>query len=269
MTLDVEMHQRSGARSGGGGAAVHRSYRRLRPVTPLAVVQALALLVVVELVLVVWLEPLSSLVGRVAAALVPTLYPRAQLVRDAYLGVHLSDLYFVLPAVTYVAKLAWLAGGALVATVAGVARRLPIPVRVFVGFGAVLVACSAYYLLVFGQLGFDGDGASRFYIRTATVIWVLLPVLLSVASVAVPFTLPERLVLLVACVVGDVAFATVRYALFVWLLGSAGPVPMPMLFLLLGPPLDFVFVVGVASVALARLSRRLGGYEAREAWAWM
>jgi len=246
----------------------HRSYRRLRPATPRSVAEGLALLVLIEAALVVRLHSLSSFFGHTALALVPPLYPRAVLMSDSYLGFRLKEISFVQASPAYWVQLVWLGGAVLVIVVALTVRQLPMPARVLAGFAAGLIGVSAYYVLVAGQPGFDGDTVSRFYVRTATTIWLLLPVLLTMVSLAVPFTLLERVGLLVGCLVIDVVFSIVRYAFFVWVLGRAGPIPMPMLYLLLGPPLDFVYVVATSSIALAHLARRLGHRDAQEAWSW-
>jgi hypothetical protein len=246
----------------------HRSYRRLRRVTPGTIVQTLALLLVLEGALLFRADWISALVGRAALALVPPLHTPVALVSNSYFGVRVQVLSFVLPASTYWVQLLWLAGGALVLGAAVAVKKIPIPVRVFAGFAAVLVCVSAYYILVFGHIGFDGYDVSRLYIRTAMVVWLLLPILLTASSVALPFTKLERVALLVGCVGVDIAFSLVRYAFFVWFIGSVGPIPMPMLYLLLGPALDFLYVIGIASVALVRLSYRLDHAEGPETWTW-
>jgi hypothetical protein len=246
----------------------HRSYRRLRGVTRRTIVQTIALLFVVEVALILRADWISSLVGRAALALVPRLHTPVALVSNSYFGVRLHVLSFVLPASTYWVQLLWLAGGILVLVSVVAVGKIPMPVRVFVGFAAVLVCVSAYYVLVFGHIGFDGYDVSRLYIRTAMVVWLLLPILLTASSLALPFTMLERLALLVGCLVVDIAFSLVRYAFFVWFSASVGPIPMPMLYLLLGPALDFIYIVGIASVALVHLSRRLDHGEDPETWTW-
>jgi hypothetical protein len=246
----------------------HRSYRRLSVTTRRGVFQALVLLLIAEAALLRGINWLSSMTGHVALWLLPPLQPSAALVSTSYLGLRLKVLLFVLPQSTYWSQLFWLLGGALVLAAVVAVRRIPTPIRVLAGFMAVLVCASAYYVLVFGQPGFDGYEASRLYVQTEVLIWLLLPVLLTVSSIALPFTFLERLMLLVGCTVIGIVVGTIRYAFFVWIVGSVGPIPMPMLYLLFGPAFDFVYAVAIASVVLVHLSRRLDTAETAEAWSW-
>ncbi len=248
--------------------SAHRSYRRLQRISGRTLIQTMILLVIVELALLRSANWLTALVGRVALALVPPLHPPVALVTTSYLGVRIRVLSFVLPSSTYPVKLIWFAGAAIVLVTVLVVKRIPIPVRVAGGFAAVLVGVSAYYVMVIGEPGFDGYQVSALYIRTALLVWLLLPILLTVSSIALPFTLLERLALPIVCVAIDVVFAMVRYAFFVWILGMAGPIPMPMLYLLFGPAFDFISVVAISSVALVHLSHRLNRTNTSEAWLW-
>jgi hypothetical protein len=247
----------------------HRSYRRLPQITGRMLILTLVELVALELLLFHVADWLASLVAHAALALVPSLHPAVTLVNSPFLGVRLKVLSFILPSSSYVAQLLWLLGSAVVLAVAAFARRAPMPLRVVAGFAAVLVGASAYYVTVVGQPGFDGFQISTLYIRTAMLVWLLLPILLTAASLALPFTPFERIALPVVCIAVDVAFAIVRYAFFIWFIGSVGPIPLPMLYLLFGPALDFMSVVAVASIALVRLSHRLDRTDTPEPWSWI
>jgi hypothetical protein len=246
----------------------HRSYRRLPRIAGWTLLQTMVLVIALELGLLRVADWLTALVGRASLALVPPLLPSATLVSSSYLGLRLKVLSFVLPNSTYPVQLTWLLGSAIVLVAAVFIRRIPMPVRVVTGFAAVLLGTSAYYVMVIGQPGFDGYQISTLYIRSAVMVWLLLPILLTASSLALPFTLFERLALPVVCVVVDVILAVVRYAFFVWFLGSVGPIPMPMLYLLFGPALDFMSVVAISSVALVHLSRRLDRADTPEVWSW-
>jgi hypothetical protein len=246
----------------------HRAYRRLGGVTRASVIRAIAILVIAEAGVIASVDWIVALVGHAAFGLLPQLAPPATLVTTTYVGVRLKVLSIVFPNTSYWVELIWLAAGATLLAMVLRLRIIPTPMRVFAGFGSVLVCASAYYAMVIGPPGFDGYEASALYIRTAVVIWLLLPIVLTALSVGLPFSVGERLVLIVVCVVADMGLAIVRYAFFVWIIGVAGPIPMPMLYLLFGPALDFMSVVAISSVVLVHLSKRLDRVDDSERWLW-
>ena len=237
--------------------APHRAYRRLPPLTLASISFSVALVVLVEVALVWYLPQVVQAFVLTAAELVRLSRTAVGLGTDELLGIPLSPLTFEsIRPLSYQALLLWL-GGCVAAIVLLTRRRwLLMPVRYLIVYNLLLIAGSAYYLLFFGQPGYDADDFSRLYLRTVVTIWLVTPAFMGVMSLTLPFSALEQVGLVVISLVYDMVFSAVRYALFVWLLVHLGAVVMANLYLFLGPLLDVIYLVGIFAVFVLRLTRR-------------
>jgi hypothetical protein len=243
----------------------HRSYRRPASLARAGWWTSLALTPVVQAAAVLTRGTFARFLTRGAGALVPG--GGARFGHDLYLGVRLVPITVNGPSLTRQTLVLWIsacAGGLFVLIRR---RRLPAPLR-FIGVANLgLVGATACYLLFMGRLGYDPAAFSALYVRTSLTIWLIVPVFMGMVALTLPFTVLERIGLVLFCLAYEGAFATVRYAVFVWVLGEVGSVVMPSMYLFFGPLLDFVTFTGIYAVLLARLARRMALTEG--AWRWL
>jgi hypothetical protein len=222
-------------------------------------VASVLLMAAIEAALVLGLGPLLRVFGDSSLRIAQLTGLAAWLGQDRFLGVDLFPLLIgEPPPVAPQAALLWLAGG--LGTLALVCRAgwMALPVRCLIAFNLAVFSASALYLLFFGRLGYDAAEFSQLYLRTIVVVWLITPLFLAGLSLTLPFTALERTALMGLALAYDIVFSAIRYAAFAWLLTAVGAVVMANLYLFLGPLLDFVYLVGIFSLFLPRLGRRLG-----------
>jgi hypothetical protein len=234
-----------------------RAYRRLPPLERLNVAFTVALVACLEIALFWYMPAVTRAFAQTAAWLVRFSRTGVELGADEFLGVRLFPLMFAsIRPLSYQALLLWLGGCAVGIILLTQRRWLLMPIRYLVVYNLLLLAASAYYLLFFGEPGYDAGDFSRLYLRTVVTIWLVTPVFIGVLSLTLPFSPLEQAGLVVLSLAYDIVFSAVRYALFVWLLVHLGAVVMANLYLFLGPLLDVIYLVGIFAVFVTRLRRR-------------
>ena len=237
--------------------APRRAYRRLPPLEWASVLCSVALVVSLEIVLFLYMPEVVRTFSLAAAWLVRFSHTAVELGADEFLGVRLYPLMFTsIRPLSYQALLLWLGGCAVGILLLTQCRWLLMPIRYLVVYNLLLLAASAYYLLFFGQPGYDATDFSQLYLRTVVTIWLVMPAFMGVLSLTLPFSPLEQAGLVVLSLAYDILFSAVRYALFVWLLVHLGAVVMANLYLFLGPLLDIIYLVGIFAMFVIRLRRR-------------
>jgi hypothetical protein len=105
------------------------------------------------------------------------------------------------------------------------------------------------------------------YVHAITLTWVVIPVFLGIASMVFPFNPFDRIALALICLVWDIIFATIRYAVFLYILAHSGAVTMAGLYLIYGPLLDCLPIIAILSLFLVTLSHRIRS--SGETWSWL
>ncbi len=167
----------------------------------------------------------------------------------------------------YTSILGWVIGcGAGVAIIC-ITRWMTAPLRVLLIYNLILLGTTAVYLLYTGHLGYDTEAFSRLYLRTVVIVWTMLPLFMGMLSVLLPFSPIEQAGFVACALIYNFVFSALRYAFFVWAISRFGIVVMPDLYLFFGPFMDFVYSVGIFTLFLGRLRRRLDRHGER--WVWL
>jgi hypothetical protein len=250
------------------GPRPHRSYRRVRSVDRKGLVATLAVIAILETVIVSQISWLERLFTNIAFHLTPPVDGTLRIASDTYLGARVTWIDFSLPPMEYTAVWLWFVGALVAARVLFVTKRISPPIRLLGSFFAAMVSASALYMLFFGHLGYESEAFSLLYMRTSAIVWLLVPIVVGALSATVPFSSLERFGLALFCWCSVFILSAVRYAMFVWVLKTFGSLFMPTLYLLLGPVLDFIYLMSIFSLFLTPLGRRLDSGRA-EVWAWL
>ncbi|HTW84130.1 MAG TPA: hypothetical protein VMD91_08700 [Candidatus Sulfotelmatobacter sp.] len=244
----------------------HRSYRTLvRPrgstVTAL-ICAALGSAVVLAFAGVIANASTSQLARALTAFGVPvTLQP------DRFLHYDLQTLHFSMPSHSWVDLLLWIVACALVVVVCAIARPVYPPLRYFLILNALVVGGEATYLYFTGHLGYDSDDFSQLMLHTAIATWVIVPPLVALFAALFPFG-PLAIVEIVVCSLAfEIVLSMVRYGTFVALLSHSGPILMSDLYLQFGPLFDVIPLIGILTLFLVPLARRMQGK--MQGWVWL
>ncbi len=133
---------------------------------------------------------------------------------------------------------------------------------------AMLIGGAAMFMLATGRPPYAGDAFASLYAETSVLTWLVLPLLLGVASLSVPFRAWERLSMLLLVLMFGVVLSVVRYGFFAEALDAGSSVLMAPLFLNFGPLLDFIGGIAIFSAMLVRVSSRLERGDPRRVWSW-
>jgi hypothetical protein len=136
---------------------------------------------------------------------------------------------------------------------------------IFITF--INTASSIFFIFFAGYFPYDLEIFSEMYIKTEVGIWVIIPIVLTIALIPFPITLIKKLMVILLTLGYSIVFATVRYIVFLYLLRSTSYLFMALMFFMLGPFLDFIYIVGSYSLCLSSA----GKYTRKkmELWNWL
>jgi hypothetical protein len=123
----------------------------------------------------------------------------------------------------------------------------------------IMFLSSAFFILVPDQFPYQGSDYSDLYIKQQISIWFFVPVIMGLAVLPLPSSLPSKIVTMVMTFLYSLAFGTIRYVVFLFIIGKISILYMAILFFVFGPLVDFVYIVGIYSVYAARVARKIKG----------
>jgi len=249
----------------------HRSYRTIPRARAGAGLDLIALIVPLELVLLLFHRQILDAVVRAAGWLVERCGFETTVAYDRFLPyvieqVPVLNLGVVFPS----SRFAWanLIVALAIVVLLPLIRFVPRPLMVFLVFVSLLNLCSAvFFLTVPHEFPYDIFTFSSLYMKLVLGLWLLLPVLLAVALNPLPARTGGKFAVAVFTVAYSIVFATVRYAVFLYLMTRFSVLYMAAMFFALGPFIDFAYVVAIYALYLNRLALRMKRNP--EAWQWL
>jgi hypothetical protein len=246
--------------------APHRSYRTARmPIS--GVIASVLMVAAIEACFVFSWQRLAAFVVNIDTAIVNRVVSGASIVPHAFLGHEIGATSFVMREHSVPELALWIVVCALVVAAVTLRRGLSKPLQYFINVNAIVIALEAAFLLAFGKLGYSAGTFSQLLLHTMIVTWFVMPFFIGVVALLFPFKAWESAGLILAVSAYVVLLEAVRYAVFCALLTRTGPILMSDLYLLYGPLLDILPVVGIFGIVLTRLSSRL--QRTPEAWRWL
>ncbi len=249
----------------------HRSYRKLHQPSLTSVIGSLLLLVVVIDFFVFFFYPettlgickfskiiLSSAVSEDLIEIVPKTY-----IYDNVYIVTMPGRYPTLKLSIIVAIVALILFYLSISL-----KRVIEPKIVWIIFISFLNLGSAIYFIFFaGYFPYDLEIFSEMYMKTEVGIWVIIPIILSVALLPFPIKIFKKFMVIMLTLCYSVVFACVRYIVFLYLLRYTTYLFMALMFLMLGPFLDFIYIVGSYSLCLSKAGKET--QKRMERWNWL
>lgn len=242
-----------------------RAYRYLSNVNPLNMVSSILILIGIESVLIIYLKDLGQFFSHITIQLAYYVGLTAHLGQDSFYGIPLFPLEFLVPSLDSYALLLWIAGGTVGILVLFRYRLFEMPLRIILICNLAIMVISASSVLVIGHAGYSATDFSQLYLRTVVTLWLMIPCVAGGLSLMFPFSLSERIGMVVLSLFYSFALAVVRYVVFMGILAHSGVVLIPSLYFFLGLPLDYTCLTGFFSSFLLRRVRKL--YHGKErAW---
>jgi hypothetical protein len=123
----------------------------------------------------------------------------------------------------------------------------------------IMFLSSVFFILVPDQFPYQASDYSDLYMKQQISIWFFVPIVMGLAVLPLPSSLPSKIVTMVVTFLYSLAFGTIRYVVFLFIIGKISILYMAILFFVFGPLVDFVYIVGIYSVYATRVARKIKG----------
>ena len=250
---------------------LHRSYRKLAPVTARTLAaEGLLLALPFVLLIILFYPQLTLAISRLAYKILSIAVPLEHL-GIAEVPSYISPLYGLVipdrfPSVGF--SLAVMGLSVLVTVLAWGGRQLAKPLGSWAVFICLINFISAAFFVIMPEkFPYTGSMFSGLYLQTMLTVWMLIPVVLALSLLPMPGRRPGKFLLITVSMVYSILFGTVRFAFFMLVLYRYSLLFMPAMIFAVGPLLDFIFVVGFYSYYVSRVSLKIQGSE--KTWYWL
>jgi len=249
----------------------HRSYRKIEPRSmPYIAISVLLLVVVMEIFILYYFPQLTRMLSQAAATVLGTCVP-ADLVQISPKPYLFDNVYIVTIPGRYPSATLSIITAIISLTVIYLAvsvKKAIDPKLVWLIFIFFITLFSAAFFIFFPEyFPYDMEVFSEMYIKTEVGIWMIIPFILTFALLPFPMLLYEKLGVILATLFYSIVFACVRYIVFLYLLRSTTYLFMALMFFMLGPFLDFIYIVGSYSLCLSESGKRTGKDMGK--WNWL
>jgi len=141
------------------------------------------------------------------------------------------------------------------------------PKWVWVVFISFICLVSALFFTFFSvYFPYDIEIFSEMYYKTEIGVWLIIPFILSISLLPLPASFRSKTAAIYGTLLYSIAFACIRYIVFLYLLRSISYLFMPLMFFVFGPFLDFVYVVSVYSLFTSRCAEK--HKSSLDIWQW-
>lgn len=141
-------------------------------------------------------------------------------------------------------------------------------IAIFATFIAITHMVSAiFFTLVPDLFPYTLANFAELYVKTVICIWLFIPCILSMALLPLPASFIPKFLLIILTLIYSFIFATLRYAIFLYILSKFSFIYMALLFFAFGPLIDFVYIVGIYAVYTTYLAKKLNDNES--VWKWL
>ncbi len=123
----------------------------------------------------------------------------------------------------------------------------------------IIFISSVFFIFVPDRFPYQASDYSDLYIKQQISIWFFVPIITGLAVLPLPSSLLSKLITMLATLVYSLVFGTVRYVVFLFIIGKISLLYMAILFFVLGPLVDFVYIVSIYSIYAARLAIKIKG----------
>jgi hypothetical protein len=185
---------------------------------------------------------------------------------DRYLGLQFDILVPVEPGISARAVLLLIGACVTILAIALLYNRHRNPARYWLCSFALVLLSAACYALFNARVAYDPSAFMVLVERTGIVTALCAPVFAGLASALLPFSLFDRITMLVLMVSADISFSLVRILAFGSIVSNLGQVGEPNLYLFFGPLMDVVYFIAIYAFVAAQLGRRL---RTEGDWQWL
>ena len=248
----------------------HRAYKKVEATDTSVLVRFFALVLLIDILIIKFHPDLTRAISSFCAYILKAAgYEPTIVLTDwalLYEKIYLTDLQATYPAPVLSAAVFFLSIMAML--ILPRVKRIPKPIAIWLGFLCFINLVSATFFIFIPHLfPYSTLIFSDLYMKTEIGIWLFIPVLLGMALHPIPRGITEKFALILAVEIYSIAFAAVRYTVFLYIFRELSVLFMAVLFFAFGPLFDFVYVVGSYSVYTSWVAKKLS--KRTERWRWL
>jgi hypothetical protein len=124
---------------------------------------------------------------------------------------------------------------------------------------SITLISSLFFIFVSEVFPYQASDYSDLYIIQQISIWFFVPIIMGLSALPLPSSLLSKIVTMLATCVYSLIFGTIRYIVFLFIVGKISMLYMALLFFVFGPLLDFLYIVAIYSVYTTRLAIKIKG----------
>lgn len=236
----------------------HRSYRKLQPRSLSYILASIfVLVIVVDWIIINAFADITRVICRISSHFLSSCIP-PQLIQTVYKPfIHDSVSILTIPG-RYPSQVLSVIVAIISATVIFLAyskKKAIEPKMVWLIFIFFITLISSLFFIFFtGYFPYDVEFFSEMYIKTEVGIWLTIPLILTIALLPFPLEWFKKLTVILLTLAYSFVFACVRYIVFLYLLRTTSYLFMALMFFMLGPFLDFLYIVSSYSLCITKLA---------------
>lgn len=248
----------------------HRSYRKLPGTFKMFLFQFLLFVTPVSICSVIFYPEITLALCQIAQGVLAPHFPADALhiAEDQFLPFLANYSYLQLPS-TFPSFLFCLVNAVICLILLILLPRIETakPIMIFLMMVAfVHLTSTLFFLFIPERFPYVLSEYSRLYILQQISICFFIPLLMGLAVMPLPSSLLSRCLVVWATYFYSLIFGTLRYIAFLYLLDVSSLLYMAVLYFIMGPLIDFIYVVGIYSECVARVANKMKGDF--KSWNW-
>ena len=142
------------------------------------------------------------------------------------------------------------------------------PVGLWIIFlSGITILSSVVFILLPHTFPYTVLKFSELYVTTEVGMWLFVPLVMGMSLLPVPAGILSKGAVIILSVLYSVVFGVMRYIVFLFVISEWSYIFMPVLYFAFGPLLDFVYVVGIYSLYVSKVSERIA--QDYRVWKWV
>jgi hypothetical protein len=247
----------------------HRSYRILTKTAKSKVFLELVIAMILFDIVILLLYPdITLLMNKFAKIILSPFYQNMKIISEPFIlnDVYLLDITGKYPSFNFSVITAVVSS--VVILIVAVQKFIIRSVSIWLIFISVITLISALYFVFFAKyFPYSMRVFLDLYVKTIVCIWLTIPVIMIFALAPFPMNLFKKLLSILFVLLWSMLFGILRYVVFIFILRKLSYIFMADLYFVLGPFLDFIYIVGIFSFIISKLADKLHGNE--EKWHWL
>lgn len=250
-----------------------RTYRRLRTDVAKMVLYFCLIVLPVLLIFVFNITNITELLSWLAVKLLGEEFPGVpvQIIESEFsiLGtINVVELPNIYPAMNTVLVNLLIVGILLLFCSSGKRKGKPVSIFLTIGLVVHLINC-IYFIFASNSFPYSAYQYSDLYIKQQVGIWLVFIILAGMVTGCVGAKgFGYKIAGFLSIILYSFVFGFVRYLLFLYIIEQFSVLYMALMFFVLGPFFDFVYLVGIYAVFLNRMVKLYDSYKGKEEWLW-